>query len=163
LELNDKELKLIKLLRKIKSVFISRYFIVFTLLGFVNTFNTSVISWVLSLVHVQENVSAIIGYLVSLQGAFLLNCKFVFICPPSLKRYERFLISYIPSFIVYILLHAGSLSIFGSQFWATFIAVALSGPITFVIIKLYAFGKTQQKDEIICDEKDTLDDNRFHE
>jgi len=158
LELNKTELIIIKILRKTKSVFVSKHFVVFTLLGIVNTLNTAIISWAASYI-IQDNVSAIIGYLASLQIAFLLNCKFVFACKPTLKKYERFLISYIPSFIVYILVHAGTLSIFGSQFWATFVAVALSGPITFLIIKIYAFGKTQQKDETVHDENDTSENH----
>ena len=49
---------------------------------------------------------------------------------------------------MYVLIHAGILNAFNiSQFWATFIAVALSGPLTYIFIKIYAFGKSESKEK----------------
>ncbi len=132
-----------KIFKKLKSTFLSRAFLIFCLLGVVNTFNTAVFSWALSFL-LQKNMSAILGYILSLQGAYFLSCKFIFNCPPTLQKYERFLVSYIPSFIVYVMLHVGMIAMF-NQFWGTFVAVALSGPVTYIIIKLYAFGASANK------------------
>lgn len=127
-----------------KKTFLSRKFIMFCLLGIVNTLDTAIISFLAEKI-IQDHLAGIIGYILSLQIAFFLSCRFIFQCKPSFKKYKRYLISYIPSFIVYFLGFVGALSALKlPQFWATFLAVMLSGPITFIIIKLYAFGK---KDE----------------
>ncbi len=135
---------------KAVKAFLNRNFILFCLLGFINTFNTSVISLLSNLLIEQENISAVIGYILSLQGAYLLSCRYIFEEKPTFNKYKRFLISYIPSFVVYVLVHAGAFSALGlNQFWATFVAVMLSGPLTFFIIKAYAFGKgSMEKNDI---------------
>ncbi|MCQ2455071.1 MAG: GtrA family protein [Clostridia bacterium] len=138
---------IINILKKVKSTFLSGNFIKFCLFGIINTFNTSLFSWIFSLIpFVQANIAGILGYILSLQGAFLLTCKFIFKSKPALKKYTRFIISYIPSFIMYILIHAGALGALKlPQFWASFMAVMLSGPLTFAIVKIYAFNETAQK------------------
>ena len=129
------------ILTGIKDAILSNKFIMFCLFGIINTFNTALFSFLAGL-FIQDNLSAIIGYLVSLQGAYYLSCKYIFRTNFSFRKYSRFIISYIPSFIVYVLIHAGALAALElSQFWASFVAVILSGPLTFIIVKLYAFGK----------------------
>ncbi len=141
-----------KIYQKLKSLFLNKNFIKFCLFGIINTFNTALFSYLLSL-FLQENISAIFGYIISLQGAYLLTCKFIFKSKSSFKKYKRFLISYIPSFIVYVLIHAGTLAAFNlSQFWATFFAVMLSGPVTFFIIKIYAFSESSGKKKNVQEE-----------
>lgn len=140
---------IVKILGKAKKIFLSRKFIMFCLLGIVNTFNTCVFSTLFGLVlkgNITGSLAGSLGYLVSLQGAFLLTCRFIFRCKPTLETYKKFLVSYIPSFIVYILIHAGALNALElSQFWSSFIAVMLSGPLTFVIVKIYAFNESSRK------------------
>lgn len=130
---------------RIKKLFLSGNFIKFCLFGIINTLNTSLFSSLYNL-FMQSNIAGIVGYLTSLQGAYLLTCRFIFRSKSTWKKYKRFLISYIPSFIVYILIHAGALGALKlSQFWASFIAVMLSGPLTFFIVKIYAFNESTHK------------------
>lgn len=132
-------------LLKMKKTFLSGNFIKFCLFGIINTFNTSLFSWLFSF-FLQDNIAAMVGYIVSLQGAFLLTCRYIFKSKPDTVKYQRFLISYIPSFLVYVLIHAGALDALKlSQFWASFLAVMLSGPLTFVIVKIYAFNEKNNK------------------
>ena len=130
--------------RSLKYTFINIKFLFFCLFGFLNTFNTAFFSW-LGHLFLQDNVAAVFGYGISLSIAFLLNCFFTFKIKPSMFSYFKFLISYIPSFIIYFLLTFLTINTLDiPQFWATVVAVAAGGPITFIIIKLYAFGQYER-------------------
>ena len=129
-------------LRKLKNTFLSRGFIEFCALGIVNTFNDSLFSWLISLLVGRGNLAAALGYMGALSIAYLLTCKVIFKNKPSVKSYVRFLISYIPNFIIFFLVTFITINTWHlHQFWATAIAAAAGGPITYVIIKVYAFGK----------------------
>ena len=129
------------LLLKIKRTFLSEKFIKFCVLGIVNTFNDALFSWIYHFV-IQENAAAVLGYFTALTIAFFLNSFFVFKKPISFGIYIRFGLSYIPNFIIYFLVTFLTINTLGlPQFWGTVLAAAAGGPITFVIIKIYAFGK----------------------
>ena len=129
-----------KLFTGLKRTFISKKFIGYCLVGIVNTFNTAFFSW-LAHFKVQENVAAYIGYFISLTINYILNSIIVFKNRLNLRRYLRFLLSYVPNFIIYTLVSLLTINIMQmNQFWATVLATAAGAPITFVILKLFAFG-----------------------
>ncbi len=135
-----------KFLIKLKNTFLSREFLEFCALGIVNTFNDSFFSSVASL-FVHKNLATIIGYACGLTIAFFLTCKIIFKHKPTFKRYYRFMLSYIPNFIIFYLvtfLTINTLKL--SQFWGTALAAMAGGPVTFIFIKIYAFGKKKVKD-----------------
>lgn len=112
----------------------------FCLIGIINTFNTAFFSWLAHL-KLQENISAHIGYFISLTINYILNSTVVFKNKLNLRSYLRFLISYVPNYIIYSLVSLVTINILEiDQFLATVLAIAAGAPITFVIIKLYAFG-----------------------
>ncbi|MEE1239111.1 MAG: GtrA family protein [Acutalibacteraceae bacterium] len=129
-----------KLLSGLKNTFLSKKFIGYCLIGILNTFNTAFFSW---LVHfkVQENISAYIGYFISLTINYILNSVIVFKNRLRIRRYFRFLLSYIPNFVIYTLVSLLTINVMQiNQFWATVLATAAGAPITFIILKLFAFG-----------------------
>ena len=129
-------------LRKLRRTFLSEKFIGYCLIGIINTFNTGVFSWFLHLIHFQENLAAYFAFFLSLTVNYLLNSHFVFKNPLHIKTYLKFLLSYIPHFIIYFLVSFITINLLEmGQFWATIIATAVGGPVTFIIIKLYAFNK----------------------
>ncbi len=126
--------------QKLFRTFYSKKFLGFCLIGCVNTFNTAFFSWLAHL-KLQQNIAAYIGYFISLTINYFLNGKLVFKENLSIRNYLRFLLSYIPNFIIYFLVSFITINLIRlPQFWATVIAIAVGGPVTFVIIKLYAFG-----------------------
>ena len=126
-----------QLLLKIKRTFVSKKFIEFCVLGVLNTFNHSLLSTLFSY-FMQENVAYAVGYFFSLTIAFFLSSYIIFKKTPSLQRYIRFGISYIPSFIIGFLVTFITINTLElPQFWATAIAAATGGPVTFVIMKIY--------------------------
>ena len=134
--------KVFSVLVKIKNTFLSKGFIEFCALGLINTFNDSFFSWMFSLIPFigRGNLAAVMGYGVALSIAYFLTCKIIFKNKPNLKSYLRFLVSYVPNFIIFYLVTFITINTWHlHQFWATALAAAAGGPITFVIIKIYAF------------------------
>ena len=90
----------------------------------------------------QENVAYAVGYFFSLTIAFFLSSYIIFKKTPSLQRYIRFLIAYIPYFtIVFLVTFITINTLKLPQFTATVLAAVAGGPITFVIMRVYAFGR----------------------
>ena len=84
----------------------------------------------------------------SLTINYILHSIIVFKSRLKLRKYLRFLISYIPNLIIYTLVSFITINLWKmDQFWATVLATAAGGPITFVIIKLYAFGNKIKKED----------------
>ena len=130
-----------ELLRKLRRTFLSEKFIGYCLIGIINTFNTGFFSWILHFL-IQDNIAAALGFFLSLTVNYLLNSHFVFKNRLQLFKYLKFLLSYIPHFIIYFLVSFITINVLElDQFWATTLATAAGGPITFIIIKLYAFDR----------------------
>ena len=126
-------------LLKLKRTFFNIGFLEYCAIGFLNIFNSALFSSLASLI-MQENAAAVFGYICSVTIAFVLNCYLIFKKKPSLRRYFRFAISYIPNFIFYFTGSFFTLNLLGlPQFWGTVLASMIGGPITFLIIKLYTF------------------------
>ncbi len=136
---------MLEIFKKVKETFYSKRFLKFCLAGIINTFNAAFFSW---LVHffLQDNIAAVVGYIISLTINFSLNCRFIFKRRMNLRSYFRFLLSYIPNFLIYFLVTFITINTLGlEQFWGTVLAAMAGGPITFLIIKFYAFGRTGNK------------------
>lgn len=131
-----------KKLKRLIKLFLNREFISFCIFGTVNTFNTAWISTVTHTFMHNRNAAAAAGYAGSLSLAYLIDSKFVFHKRPSWHRYLRFLISYIPNFIIYFFVTFMTINTWHlPQFWATAAATAICGPVTYIIMHFYAFRK----------------------
>ena len=123
------------------NAFLSREFILFLLVGGVNTLNGVVFSWLYSLA-LGANAAFAAGYLTSLSIAYILNSLIIFRSKLNFTKYIKFCISYIPNFIIQ---NAAVLVFFNLLGWNKLIAYALAAivgiPITFLAVKLFAFGK----------------------
>ena len=133
-----------RFLGKCKRTFLSKGFIEFCALGLINTFNDSLFSWLFSLVPFigRGNLAAVMGYAVALSIAYIMTGTVIFKHKLSVKSYFRFIVSYIPNCIIFYLVTFVTINTWHlHQFWATAIAAAAGGPITYVIIKIDAFRK----------------------
>jgi putative flippase GtrA len=120
-----------------------REFSGFLIIGAVNTANGTIVAYLLSFL-LNANASFIIGYGVSLSIAYILNSEFLFKKPLAVSRYAKFVISYVPNFII----QNGIVLIFYNLLgWHRLIVYALAAiigiPITFLLVKLFAFGKME--------------------
>lgn len=128
-------------LNKLKRTFLSKKFIQFCLLGIVNTIDHGILSKIFSYV-LQPNAAFAVGFFCSNVIAFFLSSYIIFNRHPTLPRYIRFLIAYIPHFIIGFLITFITINTLElPQFTATVLAAMAGGPVTFVIMKVYAFGR----------------------
>ena len=126
---------------KLKRTFISKKFLEFCVFGLLNTITHGVFSKLFS--HVmQANAAYVVGFFFSNFIAYFLNGYFIFKKSPTLKRYTKFIVSYIPCLIVGFLVTFITINTLKlPQFTATVLAAMMGGPLTFVIMKVYTFGR----------------------
>lgn len=125
-----------------KQLFVSREFLFFLVIGVFNTFNGSLFAFLYSMVIPSANLAFVAGYLTSLIIAYFLNTWLAFRQKPALSKMIRFMISYIPNFLiqnlivflVYNVLH-------WHQLIAYLLAAAIGVPVTFILLKFFAFYK----------------------
>lgn len=131
---------------KFKNTFLTKKFILFCCVGVINTFNGVLFSYLYSLILQSPNLAFVAGYITSLTINYLLNSFITFKESLSFVKYLKFCVSYIPNFIiqnlvvllVYNLLHMDKII-------AYILAAIIGIPLTFIILKLFAFRRRDGK------------------
>ncbi len=130
-------------LKKIFAVlkkFFNKNFLIYSLIGAINTFNTAALSALLALV-LEDNVAGYLGYILSLSIGYIYNAKINFHRRVSARDYLRFMVSYIPNFLIYALITTIAISSWNwPPFWATVFAALAGVPLTYGLMRFYAFG-----------------------
>lgn len=136
-----------RIFKNLYKMFVNKEYLLFCLLGIVNTVNTSLFSSLLVYI-MQENIAAALGYVCSLIIAYFFSGRIIFHHKYSKATFIKFILSYIPNYLIYNGICLITINLLEwPQFIATFVPVMIAGPITFVIIKLFAFrekGKNEQ-------------------
>lgn len=134
--------------KKLKNIFFTKEFFTFLIVGGINTINGIIFSYVYSL-FLGVNVSFVLGYVTAMTISYLLNSTLVFKEDMGIVKYIKFCISYIPNFIIqniFVLLFYNMLQ------WNKLIVFALAAivgvPVTFIIMKFFAFNKKDNHQEI---------------
>lgn len=132
--------------KKFISIFFNKQFILFAVIGLVNTINTTLFSTLYSkiLPNIEvipdANLAFMLGYITSLAIAYPLNSFFTFKEKLSLKKFRRFIISYIPNFliqnVVFVMIYR---FIDIPENLSFFVAAIIGVPVTFLILKFFAF------------------------
>lgn len=132
-------------IKKIKQLFINRQFIIFIVIGGINTLSSAVFSSLYA--TLLGKVEAFIpGYATGILVSYTLNTIFTFKDQFELTKLIKFALSTIPNFliqfvIVYIgvnLLHINNIICYG-------VAAIIGVPITFAILKLFVYTKKDSK------------------
>ena len=134
--------------KKLKNIFFTKEFFTFLIVGGINTINGIVFSYVYSL-FLGVNVSFVLGYVTAMTISYILNSTLVFKEDMGVIKYIKFCISYIPNFIIqnifvlifYNMLHWNKLIVFA-------LAAIVGVPVTFIIMKFFAFNKKDNHQEI---------------
>lgn len=130
------------LFTKLKKTFLSLQFVMFLIIGVINTINGIGFAYLYSLIIKNVNLAFIVGYLTSLSIAYLLNSFLTFKENLSLKKFVKFCISYIPNFLIqngFVILFY---NILGWEKLLVYCLAAIFGiPVTFLLLKLFAFKK----------------------
>ena len=125
-----------KLLRGV----LSKNFLVYILIGTFNTLSTAVYSTLCDLIF-NEHIATYVAFLMSLSVGYLLNAKFNFHHRRAFSSYLRFMAAYIPHFIIFAAISSFALGVLQlPPFWATVLASASGAPVTFLIMRFFAFS-----------------------
>lgn len=132
-------------INKLKKMFIDQSFILFLIIGVINTFNGVLFAFLYSLFIKQANIAFICGYITSLSISYFLNSLLNFKQTLSFLRYIKFCVSYIPNFIIQNLV---VFIFFNLLYWPKLITYCLAAiigiPITYLFIKLFAFKQNKK-------------------
>lgn len=120
-----------------------RAFVVFVLIGMVNVATGIGFASFWSL-FLQANLAFVVGYAMSLTISYLLNSAFAFQESLAWEKYLRFCLSYVPNFLIQNLIVFFVYNLAGGPKIAAYaLAALLAVPITFLMIKFFAFRKKE--------------------
>lgn len=126
----------------VKHHFFTRAFLLFLVVGTINTFFCSFLATVIEPLVGNANLAFNIGYLLSNGNAYLLNSLFVFPTRMTLVRYVEFFLSYVPNYIIQNAIVFVAYNLLGLPSIASYLLAAILGvPITFLCVKIFAFGR----------------------
>ncbi len=127
-------------MKKLLRGLFSKNFLVYILIGTFNTLSTAVYSTLCAVVF-NEHIATYAGFILSLSVGYLLNAKFNFHHRIAFVEYLRFMASYIPHFIIFASISSFALGVLEfPPFWATVVASAAGAPVTFLIMRFFAFS-----------------------
>ena len=142
--------------------FLTVQFLTFMLMGMINTAIAIAAATVLDIIHVRflspgntyrifaarTNANFICGYIVSIITSFFLNSKYTFHVKPTLRRFIKFPLSYIPNFAfqyIFVFIFTN----LGLHCTTAYILAAIIGtPITFMAMKLFIFSRRKSIQEL---------------
>ncbi|MCR1951986.1 MULTISPECIES: GtrA family protein [Clostridium] len=128
------------LINKFKNIFFSKEFIIFVIIGVINTFNGVIFSYIYSNFF-NENIAFICGYISGLIISYILNSYVTFKEKLNFNKFIKFTISYIPNFIIQNIIVLIVFNIMGIYKLIAYGLAAIIGvPITFIFMKFFAFN-----------------------
>lgn len=130
---------------KMKETFFSKDFLLFLFCGGMGTLTNFVCSLAIS-TQINPTLAYVFGYGLSLFVAYSLNARLIFHAPLEATSFGKFVVSYIPNFLILFTFVSIFLNIF---LWNEIIVYALAAvfglPVTFVLVKIFAFRTSSQR------------------
>jgi putative flippase GtrA len=128
-------------IQKFKNTFFTKEFIIFLIIGVVNTFNGTIFSYIYSSFF-NENIAFIVGYISGLFISYILNSFITFKEKLTFSKFIKFSISYIPNFIIQNIVVIIIFNMMGLNKLIAYMLAAIIGvPVTFILMKFFAFNK----------------------
>ncbi len=126
---------------RMKTTFLTKKFLTFVFCGGMGTLANMLISTLCSL-KINATVAYVCGYFGSSFVTYTLNSRLTFHERLSLQRYVRFVVAYIPNFLILFsfvavfinILHWNNIIVYG-------LAAMFGLPLTYVIVRVVAFTK----------------------
>jgi len=130
-----------KMLKRISKTFLNINFIKFVIIGGINTLGSTILAF-LFMLFMQANIAYVLSYLLSLVLAYYLNIWFIFKQKPEWIKLIKFCLAYIPNFIINNMTFIIVYNIMGiHEYIALIISVCIGMPVTYLCVKVFAFGK----------------------
>lgn len=132
-------------IKKLKNTFFSKQFIIFVIIGVINTFVGTLFSYIYSS-FLNENIAFAFGYITGLFISYILNSFITFKESLEFKKFIKFAVSYIPNFIIQNIVVIVVFNIMGLNKLIAYVLAAIIGiPITFILMKFFAFRSNDKK------------------
>lgn len=123
------------------NTYLNRNFFLFILCGGIGTLTNFFISIFMSN-KVNPTLAYVIGYSISLFVSYYLNAKLIYKDNIIFSKFYKFVISYIPNFIILLSFVVIFLNFFHINKIVVYLLSSLFGlPITYIMVRVYAFGK----------------------
>lgn len=127
------------IVEKFKNTFLSKEFIIFILIGIINTFNGTLFSYIYSS-FLSASVAFLPGYASGLLISYILNSFVTFKEKLSLQKLIKFTISSIPNFIIQCIVVIICNTMGLHKLFAYILAAIIGVPVTFILMKFYTFS-----------------------
>lgn len=126
---------------KLKRMFISKQFIIFIVIGCINTISGAFFSTLYAML-LSEVIAFIPGYVTGTLVSYTLNSMFTFKESLSFIKLIKFAISTIPNFLIqFITVYVGVTLLNINHIICYGMAAVIGVPVTFVILKLFVYSK----------------------
>ncbi len=126
----------------IRHHFFTRAFLIFLVVGSINTLNGTFLAWLYGFAVHDANIAFNLGYITANVVGYWMNSTFVFPEPLSFRRLVRFAVSYIPNYIIQNIIVLIFYNWLGFPPVVSYLlAAALGVPVTFLCVKLFAFER----------------------
>lgn len=126
---------------KVIGHFKTREFLMFLIVGGINTLNGIVFAYIFSLM-LNDNLAYMVGYFFGLIISYLLNSYVTFKTHLGLIRFVKYGISYIPNFIIQNFVVFLIMNMLHQPKLLAYVVAAIIGiPVTFLIMRLFTFKK----------------------
>lgn len=130
-----------KILEKIKNLFLKKDFITFVAIGVVNTLTTIVLSALLADL-LGVNIAYVVGYLAGFLVSYLLNSRFTFCEKLAWEKLAKYAVATVPNFLIQ---NGVVFLVYNILGWhnliASVLAAAIGVPVTFLLQKFFTFKK----------------------
>ena len=127
------------IIRKFKDTFFTKQFIIFVVIGIVNTFNGTVFSYIFSNL-LNANIAFFPGYISGLLISYILNSFITFKEKLSFQKLIKFTISSMPNFIIQYIVVIICTSIELHKLFTYMLAAIIGVPVTFILMKFFTFS-----------------------
>ncbi len=134
------------MIEKIKEKFFNKQFLVFGIIGVINTLASQLLYMMFVNMNVGVGTSSVLGDVISMVGSYFMNTYFTYKQKPTWKSAVTFPVSYIPGTIISALITMLVVDVFhGPKLWAKAIALPIYFPINYICMSfiMKTFGKKQ--------------------
>lgn len=130
---------------RLRQHFLTKQFVLFLVVGTINTFSGVLFSSIFAM-WIPPAAAFVVGYCCSLFFSYLLNSYFVFKHKLALLKFIKFILSYIPNFIIQFICVVTLLNMLNINAIIVYAIAAVIGvPITFLLMKLFTFNNQQNR------------------
>lgn len=124
-----------KIINKIKSIFVTRKFGSFFVIGLINTLSSQLLYILFVTLSITASLSSLFSDILTMVLSYFLNMKFTYKIKPSFKTFVSFPFSYIPGWIVNMLMVIICVDLLHvREVFAKLVSIPITVPLNFIVM-----------------------------